>query len=257
MQIVAVDHNPILLAALAQSIRSAAPDAQLSAFETTAEAIAFAEASRVDILFLEPALPNTSGIALAEKVRQLHPRVNLIFTAGSTESMPDAFRLNASGYLLKPVTVPQIQEQLEVLRFPVKVQVKLRLQCFGNFEAFIHDRPLRFRHGKTKELLAYLAFRRGATCTNNEIMAAIWEDDTHGSYLRDLRKDLVNTLSQNNCEDAIELGRGKMALIMERVNCDYYQWLDGTASGANAYHGEFMSQYSWAEFVNAAMQERL
>jgi len=257
MQIVAVDHNPISLAALAQSIREAAPEAQLSSFGSAADALAHAANSRVDILFLEPAFPDTNGIVLAERIRQLHPRINLIFTSGGTEYMPDAFRLNASGYLLKPVTLPQLREQFDVLRFPIKAQAKLRLQCFGSFEAFINDRPLRFRHGKTKELLAYLTFRRGATCTNNEIMAAIWEDDTHGSYLRDLRKDLLNTLSQNDCEDAIELGRGKMALIMERVNCDYYQWLDGTVSGTHAYLGEFMSQYSWAEFVNAAMQERL
>ena len=51
-----------------------------------------------------------------------------------------------------------------------------------------------------------------------------------------------------------EVGRGRIALITERVDCDYYQWLDGTVSGINAYHGEFMSQYSWAEFVNASMQ---
>ena len=51
-----------------------------------------------------------------------------------------------------------------------------------------------------------------------------------------------------------EVGRGRIALTTERVDCDYYQWLDGTVSGINAYHGEFMSQYSWAEFVNASMQ---
>lgn len=48
-----------------------------------------------------------------------------------------------------------------------------------------------------------------------------------------------------------------MALVTENVECDYYQWLNGTADGINAYHGEFMNQYSWAEFVNASILEKL
>ena len=187
------------------------------------------------------------------------PRANIIFSTGYSEYMPDAFLLNVSGYLLKPITTKQVREQLDILRFPVHAQVteKIRLQCFGNFDAFLGNRPIRFRHGKTKEVLAYLTFRRGATCTNNEIMAAIWEDDSHKSYFRDLRKDLIGTLNVNGCADIIEISRGRMALITEKVECDYYQWLNGTIDGINAYQGEFMSQYSWAEFVNASMQNML
>ena len=258
MQIIAIDHDPLILKKLEEYLQKAAPTACLSLFETAEQALAFIrKTNTVDVLFLEPYLPGSDGIALAEQIRRLHPKVNLIFISESNDFMPDAFRLHASGYLLKPITLPQIRDQLEVLRFPVKPQSRLRLQCFGTFEAFIHNRPLPFRHRKTKELLAFLVFRRGAVCTNNEIMAAIWEDDTHGSYLRDLRKDLVSTLKQNGCDDTIELGRGKMALIMEKVDCDYYQWLNGTVNGINAYHGEFMSQYSWAEFANASMQKQL
>ena len=52
--------------------------------------------------------------------------------------MPDAFLLNVSGYLLKPVTTKQVREQLDILRFPVRAldTEKIRLQCFGNFDAF-------------------------------------------------------------------------------------------------------------------------
>lgn len=213
----------------------------------------------MDVFFLDVRMPGMDGVTLAKKIKLIQPRANIIFSTGYAEYMPDAFLLNVSGYLLKPVTAKQVREQLDILRFPVRSQTngKIRLQCFGNFEAFLDSRPLRFRYGKTKEILAYLTLRRGSTCTNKEIIAAIWEEDSHESYFRDLRQDLVATLEEKQCGDIVEISRGKMALVTENVECDYYQWLNGTADGINAYHGEFMSQYSWAEFVNASILEKL
>ena len=259
MRIVAVDDELLMLEKIRRSIEEAEPDSQLFLFENPKEVLVFAKTHEVDVFFLDIHMSTMDGVTLAKKIKLIQPRANIIFSTGYDEYMPDAFLLNVSGYLLKPITTKQVREQLDILRFPVHTQIteKIRLQCFGNFDAFIANHPIHFRHGKTKEILAYLTFRRGATCTNNEIMAAIWEDDSHNSYFRDLRKDLVCTLKNNECADMIEISRGKMALITEKVECDYYQWLNGTVNGINAYQGEFMSQYSWAEFVNASMQKML
>ncbi len=259
MQIVAVDDEPLMLEKMKRSIKEAEPDSKLFTFATPKEVLKFAEKHKVDVFFLDVRMPGMDGVTLAKKIKLIQPRANIIFSTGYAEYMPDAFLLNVSGYLLKPVTAKQVREQLDILRFPVRSQTngKIRLQCFGNFEAFLDSRPLRFRYGKTKEILAYLTLRRGSTCTNKEIIAAIWEEDSHESYFRDLRQDLVSTLEEKQCGDIVEISRGKMALVTENVECDYYQWLNGTADGINAYHGEFMNQYSWAEFVNASILEKL
>lgn len=259
MRIVAVDDEPLMLEKIKRSIQEAEPDSQLYTFENPKDVLSFAKTHKVDVFFLDVHMSGMDGVTLAKNIKLIQPRVNIIFSTGYSEYMPDAFLLNVSGYLLKPITTKQVREQLDILRFPVHTQIteKIRLQCFGNFDAFLDNHPIHFRHGKTKEILAYLTFRRGATCTNNEIMAAIWEDDSHKSYFRDLRKDLVSTLNMHGCADIIEISRGKMALITEKVECDYYRWLNGIIDGINAYQGEFMSQYSWAEFVNASMQNLL
>lgn len=256
MRIVAVDDEPLMLEKIRKTIEEAEPDCRLVTFDNPNHVISFAKTHKVDVFFLDIHMTGMDGVTLAKRIKLIQPRANIIFSTGYAEYMPDAFLLNVSGYLLKPITAKQVREQLDILRFPVQTQAggKMRLQCFGNFDAFIDNRPIHFRYGKTKEILAYLTFRRGATCTNNEIMAAVWEDDSHKSYFRDLRKDLVNTLDSNGCRDIIEISRGRMALISEKVECDYYQWLNGTIHGINAYQGEFMGQYSWAEFVNASMQ---
>ena len=258
MRIIAVDDEPLMLQKLRRCIEEAEPESELYTFGTSAEALAFVRGHTVDVCFLDIHMSGMDGVTLAKEIKLIQPKVNIIFATGYAEYMPDAFLLNVSGYLLKPVTAKQVREQLEILRFPVRTQSssKLRLRCFGNFEVFLDNRPVHFRYGKTKEVLAYLTFRRGATCTNREIIASIWEEDSHESYFRDLKNDLVNTLSVLGHADIIEVRRGRMALIAEKVECDYYQWLNGTVEGINAYHGEFMSQYSWAEFVNASLQEK-
>lgn len=259
MEIVAVDDEVLMLEKMKRVIEEAEPESKLYVFERSKEVLEFAKNHKVDVFFLDVSMPVMDGVTLAKKIKLIQPRANIIFSTGYSEYMPDAFLLNASGYLLKPITVKQVREQLDILRFPVETHVteSLRLQCFGNFEAFLGEHPIHFRHSKTKEVLAYLTFRRGAMCTNNEIMAAIWEDESHESYFRDLRKDLLSTLEKNGCGDVIETSWGKMGLNLNKVECDYYQWLSGVASGINAYHGEFMGQYSWAEFVNASLQERI
>lgn len=255
MLIIAVDDERLMLERMRRCVTDAEPKAELFLFSSSTEALEFAQTHSIDVCFLDISMPVMDGVTLAKHIKLIQPRVNIIFTTGFSEYMPDAFLLNVSGYLLKPVTTKMVREQLDILRFPVQPPVsdKLRIRCFGNFEVFCGNRPVRFHHSKTKELLAYLTSRRGATCTNREIMATIWEEDSHASYFRDLRKDLMDTLAAVGHADIIELGRGKMAVITENVECDYYQWLDGMVSGINAYHGEFMTQYSWAEFTNASL----
>ncbi len=260
MRIVAVDDEELMLDRIGKIIGELQPHAQFHTFQNPRKAYEFAKTKAVDVFFLDICMAGIDGITLAKSIKLLQPRTNIIFTTGFSEYMPDAFLLNASGYLLKPVTVKQVREQLNVLRFPVSAlsSKKVRLQCFGNFEIFsIDNRPIRFRHSKTKEVLAYLAFRRGTTCTNGEIIATLWEDDSHDSYFRDLRKDLIDTLKEYECSDILETSRGRMALVVDKVDCDYFDWLHGTAVGINAYHGEFMTQYSWAEFYNASIQSFL
>ena len=72
---------------------------------------------------------------------------------------------------MKPVTPEDIAEELRNIGLTTAraAQEKaLRVQCFGNFEVFYQGRPLEFSRSKSKELFAYLVFRRGAACSIKE-----------------------------------------------------------------------------------------
>ena len=42
--------------------------------------------------------------------------------------------------------------------------------------------------------------------------------------------------------------------MREKVDCDYYDWLDGQPHAVNLYHGEYMAQYGWSEFTNSGIE---
>lgn len=210
-----------------------------------------------EAVFLDIHMPQISGIDLAKEIKMLHPRTNIIFTTGYDQYMGEAFDLDASAYLMKPVSVDRIEHALDNLRYTgeaVNVQQRIVFHCFGNFEAFVDGNPLQFKLVKTKELLAYLVHRNGASCTIHEIAAVLWEDESHESYFRKLKKDLMDTLKEVNAEDLIFSSRGYIGIrIGPDVACDYYSWLRGEPEGINAYRGEYMAQYSWGEFTNATL----
>ncbi|MEG0961654.1 MAG: hypothetical protein RSF88_02165, partial [Lachnospiraceae bacterium] len=110
----------------------------------------------------------------------------------------------------------------------------------------------------TKELLAFLVDRKGTFCSNGEIIAALWEDDSgsvkRNSYLRDLRADLLTTFTTLGVEKCIRRQRGVMAVSLDKIACDYYNWMQGDIEAINAYRGEYMSQYSWGEFTHGGIE---
>ena len=69
----------------------------------------------------------------------------------------------------------------------------------------------------------------------------------HDNYYKQLLKDLHDTLEAFRCEDLIIRQRGAIGLLTDKIACDYYDWIHGLPWGLNAYRGEYMRQYPWAE----------
>ena len=157
---------------------------------------------------------------------------------------------------LKLNSVEKVKKELYDLRRPIPKRNRLRVQTFGNFEAYVDGMPIAFKYSKTKELLAYLIDRKGALCTIGELQAVIFEDDSgHESYMKSLRRDLLETLEAVGCGNAIAQQRGKLGIVPDNLDCDYYDWCDGKRMGI-VWQGEYMVQYSWSEYT-AGVLERM
>ena len=266
MRILAVDDKAMPRKVLVRAIEEAEPDAEVVACASAGEVLALPDAGGFDVAFVDIDMPGMNGIALARELKRLNPRVNVVFATGFGEYMADAFALHSSGYLMKPVTAADVAAELDNLRFPPVLHVderdgKLVARCFGNFEVFSNGQAVTFERAKTKELLAYLVDRRGAVVPLREVEAAIWEEPVggrgaSGSYLRTLVADLRKTLEACGHSNVVVRRRGVLGIDVRNVSCDYYDFLADDPLAVNAWQGEYMSQYSWAEATKASLLGR-
>lgn len=215
----------------------------------------------IDVAFLDIEMPGINGMNLAWNMKKLSPDTNVIFVTGHSEYAIEAHEVYASGFLLKPVDEKDVRKALENLRYPIRSSLKdtIWIQCFGKFEVFYKGEVVHFNRSKTKELFAYLIDQKGTSCTMGELLNVLWENKpdsrSQRSQLRNLIADLKNTLEQIHAEDIIIRTRNKMAVDRRKIKCDYYDLLDGIPAAVNAYHGEYMSQYSWSEMTVAVLDE--
>ena len=94
-------------------------------------------------------------------------------------------------------------------------------------------------------------------CSGSELMSVLFEDDTHQKYYNQLRLDLINTLKLLGCESVIVQSRGMLGIAVNEIECDYYDYLNGKIELEKLYYGEYMAQYSFAEFTNAGLFAKL
>ena len=254
MNILLVDDETPALRELFDAVTAVLPDARILSFTKASEAMLCAETECIDIAFLDINMRFMDGITMAKKLQESYPFCNIIFCTGYTEYALDALNIYCSGYLLKPISAEKVQTAVEHLRYPMSTEKprRVELRCFGNFDVLCDGVPVAFKYKKTRELLAYLTDRNGAEATTQEIMAAIFEENK-ASYFSNIRLDLLDTFEALGVSEVVYAAYGRMRVVRERVNCDYFDYLDGKSAG---FRGEYMSQYSFAEETCGALEEQ-
>jgi two-component SAPR family response regulator len=261
MRILAVDDRPDGLEEMRKLTQKLQPEAELLTSASSLEALAIARKTEIDIALLRVETPELGGLDLGRYLVELNPLVNLIYVSGDEGHGYEAMSIHASGYMLEPVKQEAVRRELEDLRHPAleKEHKRVFAQTFGNFELFVDGKPVNFKYSRTKELVAVLVNNRGAQTTNGEIIANLWEDDGDPekklSYLSNLRQDLQNTFNRLRLNGIILKQRGSLAIAVDRIECDLYDWLEKKQDSKYHYMGDYMNQYSWPEYVHAELDE--
>ena len=271
MLIFAVDDEPKMLKLLHKAIEEAAPDAEIMDFSFGTDALASIRDNGFlpDIVFSDIRMPKLDGVEFAVRVKNLAPFTKIVFVTGFDDYAVKAFRIHASGYIMKPVDSDRIREEINNIReernnallFAGNRDGRLKVQCLGRFEVFWDNHPLQFNRLQTKELFAYLIDINGAQCTTVEAASAIWEDEADVKVLshriRNLIADLRTTLDSIG-QGNVLVRKGKtLSINRDLIDCDYYQMLSGSMEAVNSYRGEYMTQYSWATLTEGNLYFRL
>ena len=116
--VIIVDDRKLILAGGLPILEEVMPNATVTGFTDTSDAIAYAKTNRVALAFLDIELRNTSGLELCRSLLEINPRTNVIYLTAYSDYALDAWSTGASGFMLKPITPEGVREQLKKLRYP-------------------------------------------------------------------------------------------------------------------------------------------
>ena len=121
MKIIHVDANRFAQDTMREQIPQIVPDAELHCFDHPDQALAFAKIEGCDVLLTDTMFDGFSldGTMLAEEIRRVNPRANIIFIAdrADTTAAYDAWQIGASAFLLRPYEKQRLAKALADPRF--------------------------------------------------------------------------------------------------------------------------------------------
>lgn len=275
MIILAVDDERIMLKELTTELGHVFPDSEIQGFQDPLQAEQWAtelaqDGRKIDYAFLDIQMREKSGLELARRLKLLHPGTILIFCTAYTDYAFEAVGMYAKGYLMKPISSEDIIRTLDEMVYDWRKSISADKQdfyvkTFGHFEVFANGLPLVFEREKAKELLAYLIDRYGSSVTTEQIAVVLWEDRPYDrtlkNYVSTILGSLRNTLRKVGKEDILIKTRNHLSVDPEKFKCDAYDYEKGDVAAINSFRGEYMVNYSWAEFKTGSYirleQERI
>ncbi|MFQ3220177.1 MAG: two-component system LytT family response regulator [Paraglaciecola sp.] len=102
------------------------------------EALAKIAKNQPDIIFLDMQMPGYSGIELAAK---LDPKIVIVFVTAHDEYAIEAFKLNATDYLLKPFEDDRFFKALERARIKVRSKIETNYTQLTQLVSVVKNEP--------------------------------------------------------------------------------------------------------------------
>ncbi|MST82365.1 response regulator [Bilifractor porci] len=255
MRAVIVEDEQLMIDAFVRMGREIEDLSIVGKFLTAEDAVKFSQTNSYEAAFLDIRLPGMDGIECAKRMRQIMPQLLIVFISAYDSYLRETNQIGGDGYLLKPYNEEILRKTMDRLRLLEKRQRKnVYVKMFGRFTVMKDGVPVPLR-GKAKEILALIMVNRGKEVSNEEIYTTIWESREYSNvnmkvYYNALKR-LKDSLKKYGLENLIySTGSGQMANV-DLFDCDYYSWLDHRNDRQEQFEGEFLSEYSWGEYILA------
>ena len=255
MRIAIIDNDTFMLRDCAKLIKKVRPQDEVYPFEIGLDLLQFIMEKPCEVLFIEPYLEDMDGIMLVKEIKEMLPKVNVIFLTEYDSFYRAAMEVRASGYVLKPLREQDVKEEMQNLRFvpELKTNVLLQVFCFGNFAVkTMAGEEIHFERKKSKELFAYLIHKKGTECTLKEAAAILFEDEVYDeklqNYMQKIISVMMKALRKYGVEEVIQKEFNSMKIDTEKIECDYYHFVQVGAELDFEQEQAYLENYAWAEF---------
>jgi DNA-binding response OmpR family regulator len=162
-----------------------------------------------DICILDVMLPNTDGFTLGSMIRNMHPRLPIIFLTAKvqTEDVVKGFSSGGTDYLKKPFSMEElmvrIENQLKIYTSDNNLSQSLPEEIVmgncrfypGRYELNANGNIIKLSH-KESQILAILCVNKNNITDRRNLLQTVWGDDSFFNsrnldvYIRKLRDHL-------------------------------------------------------------------
>ncbi|MEK5232992.1 response regulator [Lysinibacillus sp. FSL K6-0232] len=241
------------------------------AFTNVIDALALLEKETINLVFLDIEMIDTHGLQVAKQLLVKQPSLQIIFVTAHTQFAVDAFDIEATDYLLKPVHEKRLikaltkAQQKWQLRQPHTTPEKhtslLYAHTFGSFYLLNAQKEIvKWRTKKARELFLYLWFHHKKPMLNAILIEELWSTldfEKAANHLHTTIYQLRKLLKENGGKDPIQLVNNHYQLNIE-IDSDYDELIQlierekhdeqSIQQLLNCYEGDFLAEeeYSWA-----------
>ena len=226
----------------------------VGSFEDPREALEFAKQNEVEFALLDIEMPYMNGLELGRRLREMNPKVILIYLTGYENYLKEAIlNLKADYYLLKPYDNKDIEDVVSrALSLSSRMEKRVVIRTFGGFEVYMDGELVHLVNRKAKELLALCVHMEGKHVSMEKAVDTLWEDHPYDSSVKSLYRKAVIYLNsvfrERGITDVFENGRGYCCIRRENVTCDYFDYLAGKREiDVNDESNAYLPEYVWAE----------
>jgi len=196
--IIVEDEKPIL--ELMKHVIGQSPHYTIvGAYNSPIEALDQVTSLQPDVAFLDVEMPRMNGLELARMINEISEHTQIIFTTAYKDYALEAFQVQATDYILKPVTKSAIErvtnrlhKQRTAIVPPVQpVNQVAFIRCFGGLEVRNSRGELvRFPTRKTEELFAYFLCHPDSEISKWHLVELLWPDLEEERVLHNLHNTL-------------------------------------------------------------------
>ena len=184
-RIMLLDDERLALLHLEKLLKDLDDSFKVAGYTQTDKALEYARKWQPDVVFLDIHMPEMSGLAVSELVKELLPDVEVVFVTAYDQYAIEAFELNALDYVLKPVeqkrlakTMRRLTERRSRMTEKEPPVFETIIHCFSSlrFERGGAPLQLRWRTTKAQELFAYLLHHRDQFVSKDTLIEVLWPD---------------------------------------------------------------------------------
>ena len=233
----------------------------IGTFTSPSMGLEFVLREKPDVVFLDIDMPEISGLELGLKIQSTLPAIIIVFVTAYSQYALEAFRAYPMDYILKPVDEVRFSNTIEHIRKRLADSEKITskkplIKCFGKFEFFMDNKPVKFQTQKSKELLAFLLCSIDMPVFRDELSRMLFDtgdEKNDSNNFRVTMYRLRNAFINAGIKKEHLLIREDLSVVIDDGVCDYVDFIRFTEKNKLIDRSNVKTAISIIETINGEL----